>query len=116
MRLCAAQIAAQTPPAVPCLSDDFTTLCYSIGKPVRDATQDCVLLLDIAIVDHLLGYCDPHCTGSAECRKPCPALLQAALVEYLDSCEVHGLATPSSMHTLLAKLMLELGGHHQVSR
>ena len=68
------------------------------------------------MLDHLLGYCHPHCTGSAECRRPCPALLQAALVEYLDSCEVHGLATPSSMHTRFVKLMLELGGHHQVSR
>ena len=43
-----------------------------------------------------------------------PSLLQAALVEYLDSCEVHGLATLSSMHTLLVQLMLELGAVHQV--
>ena len=48
--------------------------------------------------------------------KLCPAVLQAALVEYLDSCKVHGLTTPSSMQTLLVNLMLELGAQHQVSR
>lgn len=48
--------------------------------------------------------------------KPFSARLQAALVEYLDSCEVYGLTTLSSMQTLLVKLMLELGAQHQVSR
>ena len=43
------------------------------------------------------------------------SFLQAALVEYMDSCEVRGLATPPSMHTRLVELMLELGGEHQVT-